>query len=475
MVARLKRPVSWVIIALLLTSVWISKMLPANADFETALKSDSQLDRVWAVPLNTSLGDWKHYHDYTEIVSMLLYLNSTYSEFVDVFSIGKSWQNRDIYCIRLTNESSTNEKPKVLFVGYHHAREVISAELPFYFAVAAASNYGADRTITTVLNRCEIYIVIALNVDGLEIMKTNEWQRKNAHPFDDDGDGLLDENPPSDVDKDGSIEFFMEEGDNCRQWTEGIDTDGDGLIGEDGVGGVDLNRNYGYQWDTPLASSSDSYPSSEVYRGPAPFSEPETQALRDLALRHSFKYAISFHSGSECIIYPWGYTISPTPHDAIFNETARNLATLVNAPYFQGGVGLYTISGEWGDWMYGNRSTLAMTCEIYSNITAWQYTLLNGTISHPKFSCFKGIFQSYNPSPTNIEKVIKRWLPVFTYISDRAINYNVTIKPVPFFEPPMKGYATMMPPELYSALATVLTMVLVSAKHRTHRKTTLPW
>jgi hypothetical protein len=274
-------------------------------------------------------GDWKHYHNYTEIVDTLLYLNNTYPTLVDVFSIGKSWLNRDIYSVRLTNENITRLKPKVFFVGYHHARELISAELPLYFAVEATANYGVNTTITHMLNYSEIYIIVALNVDGFAAVDQNKWQRKNVHQFDEDGDGLVDEDPPDDEDGDGYIEDLWQW--DGSQWVfvrwEGVDDDGDGLPNEDWVGGVDLNRNYGYKWNASVDSGSP-YPKDEDYRGPSPFSEPETQALRDLALQHDFKYAISFHSGAEIIVYPWGYTTAPTPEDQVFKEIAGNLSVM---------------------------------------------------------------------------------------------------------------------------------------------------
>jgi len=368
-------------------------------------------------------GDWRHYHNYTEVVNTLLYLNDTYPNIVDVFSIGKSWQNRDILCIRLTNENVTHSKPKVFFVGYHHTRELISAELPLFFAVEAVTNYGVNATVTHMIDNSEIYIVAALNVDGFDAAKANEWQRKNVHPFDEDGDGLVDEDPPDDADGDGYIEALWQR--NGTEWSfirwEGIDEDGDGLMNEDWIGGVDLNRNYGYAWNASAQSGSTN-PQSETYKGPKPFSEPETQAIKDLALQHDFKYAISFHSGTELIIYPWGCTNTPTPHDSIFKEIAANLSSLINAPHGQSGSGLYTASGLWDDWMYSNRSTLAFTCEIYKNSSAWQYE------PGPYLDSWweKGVFEFFNPEPNNIETVISRWLSAFTYVINRAITEAAT-------------------------------------------------
>ncbi len=369
--------------------------------------------------------DWVHYHNYTEIVNILFYLNFSYPTIVDVFSIGKSWLDRDIYCIRLTNENNTNFKSKLLFVGYHHAREPISAELPLYFVIDVVTNYSGNETIRRMLDFCEIFIVVALNVDAFEAFEQNEWQRKNLHALDEDGDSLLDEDQPDDEDGDGSIELLWEW--NGSDWvfvqSEGLDDDGDGLFNEDWVGGVDLNRNYGYQWDAQSQSGSTD-PFEEDYRGSAPFSEPETQAMRELALSHDFKYAISFHSGAEVILYPWGYTSVPTPHDSLFKDVAGNISRFVGAPFAQSGGGLYTSSGLWDDWMYGNRSTYALTCEIYTDEDAWQHE--PGPYQDSWWE--KGVSQFFNPDPNNMETVIRRWLPAFAYVIERAIieNFDVT-------------------------------------------------
>jgi hypothetical protein len=370
-------------------------------------------------------GDWMHYHNYDEIVDTLLYLNSTYPNIVDVLPIGRTWQNRTIYCIRLTNETNPEPKPNVLFVGYHHAREPITAELSLYYAVSAATEFGVNEAVTRMLNLSETYVVIALNADGLSIVSQNEWQRKNAHPIDEDGDGLLDEDPPDDADGDGYVEALYQW--DGSQWYpmgwEGVNDDGDSRSNEDWVGGADLNRNYGYQWNATCSSGSN-YTWAEDYRGAAPFSEPETQAIGDLAMQHSFTYAVSFHSGAETIVYPWGYTSTQTLDDQIFKEIAGNLSALVGAPYEQAGA-WYTTSGVWDDWMYGNRSSLALTCEIFENDSAWQYEIGQ----QPDILEERGIFQAFNPDPIAIEPVIQRWLPVFTYVTTRAIDetHNIAI------------------------------------------------
>lgn len=358
------------------------------------------------------------YHNYTEITDILERLNDTYPDIIDVFPIGKSWQDRSILCAKLTNENIREPKPKILFVGYHHARERISAELPLHFVVYAVENYGLNRTVTQMLDQTEIFVIVALNVDGFNIVIANEWQRKNAHPIDEDYDGLFDEDPPNDEDGDGFIEDLVELNGSDPffiQW-EGLDEDNDTLLNEDWVGGVDINRNYGYQWNASVDSGSRD-PNAEDYMGSAPFSEPETQALRDLVLQHAFEYAVSFHSGIELVLYPWGFTSEPPDDVGKFVQVSKELSKIVNCPYNQSGA-TYTLSGSWGDWMYEHKNTFAFTCEIYGNPDSWQYE----PTSVQNISWEKGVFQFFNPEPQEIQQTIQRWMPIFFYIADRALE-----------------------------------------------------
>lgn len=359
--------------------------------------------------------EWTHYHNYTEIIATLLALNETYPNIVDVFSIGKSWQNRDIYCVRLTNESDQSLKPEVLFMSGHHAREVITVELSLYFVVYAATNYGSNATITQLINKSEIFVVVALNVDGFNLFGANDYQRKNARPIDEDNDDRIDEDPPEDQDGDGLIEEFwnLTSGDFIG-W-EGIDNDSDGYSGEDWIGGVDLNRNYGYAWE---GGSTD--PRTEDYGGPAPFSEPETQAIRDLVQTRNIKYGIDFHSGTELILYPWGFTYDPPPDQSTFIEISQNLSSLTGGTPYMQSINLYPTHGASHDWLYGTENILALTCEIFSNDTFWPRVTHWG--SDPDTVWFGGLKYMFNPFSNAIESTILRWLPVFFFITNRSIN-----------------------------------------------------
>jgi len=386
--------------------------VPVNTRDQEYVYADLTLEKTF---------DWNRYHNYAEIEDTLLLLNSSYSSIVDVFTVGQSWQGRTIYCVRLTDEKRTQPKPQVLFVGYHHSREPISAELPLYFVVQSATDYGVNETVTRMIDLCEIYVIVALNPDGFHLFEMNDYQRKNAHPIDEDEDGLVDEDPPEDLDGDGFIKYLYNTTSGMIVKWEGDDNDNDEQFGEDWVGGVDLNRNYGFSWDASTQSGSTD-PTSEVYKGSTPFSEPETQALRDLVLQKNFKYAVSFHSGAEVIIYPWSYTEEAPPDAEVFEDIGEDLSNIIGCPYDQSGGFLYTSSGSWDDWMYGNRSVIAFTCEIFINNTEWfsESGPTSDTIWHG------GLRYAFNPRPDQIENVIFKWLPIFNYIADKMIAETAT-------------------------------------------------
>jgi hypothetical protein len=137
----------------------------------------------------------------------------------------------------------------------------------------------------------------------------------------------------------------------------------------DGSFGVDLNRNYGYQWGYDNIGS-DPTPSSETYRGTAPFSEPEIQAIRNFCESHNFYLALNYHAHGELLIYPWGYIPNfLTPDAPIFTDLAIDMTQFNNYQYGTGNqtVG-YVVNGDSDDWMYGEQTTknkiFAMTPEV---------------------------------------------------------------------------------------------------------------
>jgi carboxypeptidase T len=133
---------------------------------------------------------------------------------------------------------------------------------------------------------------------------------------------------------------------------------------QDGEFGVDLNRNYSYKWGT---GGSDTDTSSEVYMGPAPFSEPETRAIRDFITVHAnTKVLLTFHTFSELVLYPWGYTydkVGNIKDAAAFVKMAKTMAAWNHYTAEQTS-SLYIASGDTTDWAYGEKGIFAFTFEL---------------------------------------------------------------------------------------------------------------
>jgi len=300
-----------------------------------------------------NLTGWEQYHNCAQVVAILLTLNGTYPDIIDVFSIGKSFLGREIYCVRLTNESNSSPKPEVFFNGYHHAREQITSELTLFFVVYVATNYGSNATVTELLDNCDVYVVVALNVDGFDLFEENGRQRANAR-------------------------------------------------------GVDLNRNYDYAW---------------VGEGGEPFSEPETKAIRDFTLAHHFKYASSFHSGTELVLYPWGCTTQAPPDSLKLGEISKGISDVNRGTQYKQSCFLYIANGTWGDWTYGVAGVPAITCEIFGYIPSGQpYSYGPDPEPSPSTGYVGEIKYRYNPHAEYIKACLLRWLPAFFYVMNRAVQ-----------------------------------------------------
>jgi hypothetical protein len=244
-----------------------------------------------------------------------------------VYDIGDSWEktvgiaDRDILAIKIS-DNVTNEdddEPDILFMGGIHAREWISVEVPFYLAKYLLALYGTDQKVKQLVDSREIWIVPLVNPDGLEYSRIYD-----------------------------------------RNWRKNCRDNGNGTFG------VDPNRNFGYNWGL-AGSSGDS--KKETYRGVAPFSEPETQAIRDFVATHEFYASISYHSYSQLVLYPWGYTRDVAPHKEQLSKMAEDMATIIKEVHGMNysarqASDLYRASGDSDDWLYGTYNIAAFTVEL---------------------------------------------------------------------------------------------------------------
>jgi carboxypeptidase T len=136
--------------------------------------------------------------------------------------------------------------------------------------------------------------------------------------------------------------------------------------------GVDPNRNYGYMWGTLDISTSSRVPSDETYIGPRAFSEPEVRAVRDLVGRELFRGVLSYHSYSQLILFPWGYTFEPVEDEADRSEMsglAEDMERLIREVHgetytAQQSSQLYLTAGDTTDWTYGVYDVPSFTIEL---------------------------------------------------------------------------------------------------------------
>ncbi len=345
------------------------------------------------------------YHNYTELTDKLMMLNSNFPNLVDVFSIGKSWQDRELWCVKITNETITSAKTEFYIVGAHHARELITVENALYFIDNLIYNQINFANYSDLLANTEIYIIPMLNPDGVSIIHKFPEQRKNMNPIDDDEDGSL-------FDEEERMYFWDSEL-NTSYFVEN-DLDYDGDIAEDLPGGTDLNRNYPVFWDG-FSSSTDK--NSVTYRGETPFSELETQAIRDFMKGHSFNLAVSLHSGATAIVTPWCYNLSlPIDDKEEYNALLTDLKDITGFSLWNE-TG-YNITGGWDDYCYSYYNILSFTLKTYQKPSNDSY------------------FDYYNPSGTGILSNCELINEALIYLAlEPRLTYNNSLPAVKVTNP----------------------------------------
>ncbi len=271
------------------------------------------------------------YHNYNEMSTAIQQVATNYPNIASRFSIGRSYEGRELWAMKISDNVGVDEnEPEALFIGLHHAREHLTVEMTLYIMNLLVNNYGSDSRITNIVNSREIYIVFNLNPDGGEYdIATGSYRswRKNRQP--------------------NSGSTYV---------------------------GTDPNRNYGYRWGCCGGSSGS--PSSDTYRGPSAFSAPETARLRDFVSSRvvggtqQIKTSISFHTYSELVLWPYGYTYTDVPSDMNADDynvlaTMGRAMAATNGYTAQQASDLYIADGTYDDWAYGVHRIFAYTFEMY--------------------------------------------------------------------------------------------------------------
>ena len=255
------------------------------------------------------------YHTVQEMDKALHDAAEIYPQLTNLFEAGVTHEGRPIYALELSNKSSSTEKVNFLVTGTHHAREWISAEVPLGLIKDLLTNFKSDAEAQKILNHSRIVVIPMLNKDGAHHSRTQyKMWRKNRRPAD-SGKGI----------------------------------------------GVDNNRNYAYKWGVSGASS---YPWSDTYKGPKAMSEIENQVIEKLQQRYGFVGALSFHSYSELVLWPWSYTDAIQSKDnTVFEYYGKQLASILNYRPMQS-ADLYPAAGDSDDYLYAMHGVLAYTIEL---------------------------------------------------------------------------------------------------------------
>ncbi len=280
------------------------------------------------------------YHNYSEMVADIRAVQTAHPDIVRVFSIGKSYQGRDIWAAKISDNVAVDEaEPEVLFDALHHAREHLTVEQALYLLHLLAGNYGRDAQVTSLVNSREITIIFAVNPDGFIYDLT--CTRSSHPPY-------------------------------CA-WRKNRQPN----AGTTAVG-TDLNRNYGYRWACCGGSSGNK--ASNTYRGPRAWSAPEVRAVRDYVLSRvvggiqQIKAHVTLHTNGQFVLWPYGYTRTDIPADMtaldhrVFVAMGRAMASR-NGYTAKQSSDMYITDGDEIDWLYGSQRIFSFTWELYPTET----------------------------------------------------------------------------------------------------------
>lgn len=302
------------------------------------VKGDQLENNIFTKSIESTEGTYEYYN-YQNMTNLLYELQENYSDIMSFESYGKTYQGRDIWIVKLSdNVSEEEDEPGVLLMGAHHGNEKPSYEILIFFIKYMVEYYKKEDRVGKVINNTQIFLIPMVNPDGVEANT-----RKNCVP---------------------NYGIF-------------------GFRKKITSYGVDLNRNYEFDWNYykihPILCSlyKDFWDKSPTYRGPYPFSENETLAVKQFVEKHDISLSISYHTFLEKIFYPWFHNSQPTPDQELFFSIGENM-TKIN------GYKLYKPTqipilrdigtpGTSEEWLYGKHHILAFTIELCNDSYAPTY------------------------------------------------------------------------------------------------------
>lgn len=278
--------------------------------------------------------DWNRYYLNDETNRIMEAFTLLYPELTELRSIGESYLGADLMLMTVTNKATgpASEKPALYLDGNIHAQELTSSSVALYVLAHLLNNYGKDPRITELLDTRTFYIRPKFNPDGSDlVLKEDQFLRSSVRPVDENGDGIPDSDPPEDLDGDGRILSMRvpdpdgnmriseedprimlrrqpgDAGPFYRMVREGVDRNGDGIINSDGIGGLDMNRNFPRNWERWHVQSGS---------GDFPLSEPETYATVRFLNEHRNVGTIVHGHTSGGFVYRLPSAMDPAEFDA---------------------------------------------------------------------------------------------------------------------------------------------------------------
>ncbi|MFN0175253.1 MAG: M14 family zinc carboxypeptidase [Saprospiraceae bacterium] len=277
-------------------------------------------------PVNYTYGTMGGYYIYEEFLDILDDMRAKFPHLISARQVVSptllTHEGRPQWFVRISDQPDSEDasEPEALYTALHHAREPNSLTHLIYFMWHILENYDRDAELRYLVDNTELYFIPCLNPDGYIYNQTTNPE----------GGGY---------------------------WRKNRRDNGDGSFG------VDLNRNYSYNWG-PIGGSSGS-PSSDTYRGPDPFSEPETQMAKEFIEAHNFEIVLNCHTSGNKLVHPWGYENSvPTPDFTTLSEWFTGENNYLHGSCWQT-LG-YLANGTSDDWMYGEKGKFAFTPETGS-------------------------------------------------------------------------------------------------------------
>ena len=265
-------------------------------------------------PINFQLGSIAGYLTITELNNWLANMHNSFPNLITAatpIDTTKSIERRDLNFVKISSNVKTGNKPKILYTGLTHAREPMGMQQMVYFIAYLLENYGKNELVTQIVDNTDLYFIPCINPDGYNYNIVNSPN----------GGGMNRKN-------------MRKNADNTI--------------------GVDLNRNFGYNWGYDDYGSSP-YPGADNYRGASAFSEPETSAYRNFCNKNNFNLVINYHTYGNDFIHPWGNTTKLGATDSTIYKNLSSVITRDNK-YNEGTVYEtlgYTTNGGSDDWVFG--------------------------------------------------------------------------------------------------------------------------